>query len=130
MVVINRRIISDKEEIWLDDKEILRIRVNEGCDFDEQDMLRQFNAYKKLVAGKRAIRPVLVDAPGDFIMDKAARELVAKTTGNYFNACAIISGSLATRIIVNFLNSFYQFGYPIRMFDCEQQAMEWLEQFV
>jgi hypothetical protein len=130
MVVINKRIISDKEEIWLDDKKILRIKVNDGFDFDEKDMLRQFDAYKQLVGGKRAIRPVLVEAPGDFAMDKDARELAARTTRHYFNACAIISRSLATRIIVNFLNSFYQFGFPIRMFNSEQQAMEWLEQYM
>lgn len=130
MVVINKRIISDKEEIWLDDKNILRIKVNDGSDFDAGDMLRQFDAYKSLVRGQRVIRPILLEAPGDFAMNKDARELVARTTGNYFNACAIISGSLATRMVVNFLNSFYQFGFPIRMFTSEQQAMEWLEQYI
>lgn len=126
----NSRITSDKDEIWLDENSVLRIKVNDGFDFDEEDIRRQFKAYKKLLEGIGSVRPVLVDARGNFNMAREARDLAAKTSRQYFNACAIISASLATRIIVNFLNSFYVFGFPIRMFACEQQAKEWLEQFI
>jgi hypothetical protein len=130
MVVINKKIISDKEEIWLDENTILRIKVVDGSDFDERDMLRQFGAYRRLMGSKLLLRPILVEAPGDFNMLKEARDLAARTSKDYFNACAIISGSLATRIVVNFLNSFYEFGFPIRMFAGEEQAMEWLQQYL
>lgn len=130
MAAIKGRIISEKEEIWMDEKRILRIKVNDGFDFDEADMRRQYNAYKQLLGPGGEVRPVLVDASGNFNIAREARDLAATLSKDYFNACAIVSTSLATRIVVNFLNSFYVFGLPIRMFACEQQARKWIEHYL
>lgn len=129
MVTLSKKIVSEKDEIWLDEGNMAHIRVFEGFDFDEKDLARQFRTYGQLGLNENNRRPVLVDATLGFTINKEARDLVGKESGAYFSACAVVSDSLATRMIVNFFNSFYNFGLPIKLFSNEAQALKWLKQY-
>ena len=125
-MVIAEKIITKKEEIWLEDDVIVRVKPNEGFEFDETDVQRQFETYSKLGIGKTNKALLLADGTAHFIMTKEARELSAKMAKDYFIAGAIIGNSLATRLLVNFLNSFHTFDIPLKLFRNEDEALKWL----
>lgn len=127
MVRVNK-ITSEKDVIWRDINGFIRISPNEGFEFDEADVERQFNTYTQLKIGKKERGFLLVDAKNDFQMTKEARELSAKRSKDFFIAAAIVSNSFTTRLLINFLNSFYNFGVPIKMFSEEKDAIKWLKE--
>ena len=125
----NEKIISEKDEIWFDENQIARIRIFEEVELEEKDMERQFESYEKLGINENNLKPVVVDASLGFTINKEARELTAKRTKFYFNAAAVVSNSLSTRLIINFLNSFYNFGLPIKLFRTEKEALKWIAKY-
>lgn len=129
MVNPNKKIISDKDEIWMDKDSIARITVLEGHEFDESDINRQFQSYRTLGISESNTRPIVVDARHGFTIGKEVRDRMAKDTKLLFSAAAVIGNSLSTRIIINFLNSFYDFGLPIKLFDNEQDALIWARRY-
>lgn len=125
-----KRITSAKDEIWLGDDGIARILIYEGFDFDEEDLTRQFKAYQQLGLGPDNKRPVMVSAVHGFLMKKEARDLAGSQSKLYFKASAVVSGTLSSRIIINFLGSFYDFGLPIKLFGTEEEALTWLKKYL
>jgi len=126
-MTISPKILSEKETIWLDENGFIRIKPNDGFEFNESDVQRQFESYGKLGINTHNKAKLLVDATYDFQMNKEARDIAAKKAKEYFIATAIVSNSFATRLLVNFLNSFYNFGLPIKMFSTENEAINWLK---
>lgn len=117
-----------KESIWIDRNGFVVIRPNEGFEFNERDVQRQFDTYVTLGVNPKKKSPLMVDASHDFEMTKEARELSAAKAKEYFTAAAIVSNSFTTRLLINFLNSFYNFGIPIKMFSNESDASDWLKE--
>jgi hypothetical protein len=124
-----QKIISAKDEMWLGEDRIARIVIYEGFDFEEADLARQFETYSYLGLGPHNKRPVLVNALPGFVMNKEARDLAASQSKLFFTASAVVSGALSTRIFVNFLASFYDFGLPIKLFATEEEALVWLKKY-
>ena len=127
-MTLSEKISSKKEAIWMDENGFIRISPNDGFEFDEKDVERQFMIYSQLLLKSNKKTLLLVDATNDFEMTKEARELSAKKAKDYFMAAAIVSNSFTTRLLINFLNSFYNFGIPIKMFAQESDAIKWLQE--
>jgi hypothetical protein len=127
-VTLTEKITHQKDTIWIDKDGFVRIAPNEGFEFDEKDVERQFNTYNQLGVTYTSRHPLLVVAAYDFAMTKEARDLAAKKAKDYFTAAAIVSNSFSVRLLINFLNSFYNFGIPIKMFPTEAEAAVWLKQ--
>ncbi len=119
-------ILSEKDAIWKDNNNIVRIKLNDGFEFNEIDVQRHFDSYAKLGVGTHNKALLLADASVTFVMTKEARDLSEKMAKNYFTAAAIISNSVATRLLINFLNALYDFGIQINMFSTEERATEWI----
>ncbi len=111
----------------MDNNGFIRIKPNDGFEFNESDVQRQFENYCKLGINTNNKTKLFVDATFDFQMNKEARDIAAKKAKEYFIATAIVSNSFSTRLLVNFLNSFYNFGLPIKMFSTEKEAINWLK---
>jgi hypothetical protein len=124
----SKKISSQKDTIWIDENGFMRIKPNDGFEFNESDVQRQFESYSKLGIGTTKKVKLLVDATFDFQMNKEARDIAAKKAKEYFIATAIVSNSFTTRLLINFLNSFYNFGLPIKMFSTEKEAIKWLKE--
>jgi hypothetical protein len=127
-VTITEKISTLKDSIWIDKHGFTRIHPNEGFEFNETDVQRQFDTYSRLGVNPDNRTPLLVEALHDFEMTKEARELSAAKAKEYFTAAAIVSNSFTTRLLINFLNSFYNFGIPIKMFSNETEATAWLKE--
>lgn len=122
-----KKIVSEKEEIWLEKDNIIWIKVMEGSEFDEKDVKRHFASYSELGFGKNKKALLFADGRANFTMTKEARDFGARQSKEFFIAIAIISNSLPTRMLINFLNSFYDFGIPLKLFADEKEALLWLQ---
>ncbi len=129
-MTITEKITTVKDSIWIDKDGFVRLQPNEGFEFDETDVERQFNTYAQLGVGSKRRAPLLVDGTHDFEMTKEARELAATKAKDFFTAAAIVSSSFSTRLLINFLNSFYNFHLPIKIFATESEAIVWLKERV
>jgi hypothetical protein len=127
-VTITEKINSAKDSIWIDKNGFVRIKPKEGFEFDETDVQRQFDAYSQLGISPNKKALLLVDASHDFEMTKEARDLSSAKAKEFFVAAAIVSTSFTTRLLINFLNSFYNFGIAIKMFSNEEEASAWLKE--
>lgn len=124
----SRRIKTKMNEIWIDEEGFLILKPIEGAELDLDEVKACFAAYEQLGIGPHNKVLELIDAR-DGSMTPEARTYAAELGKNYFIAAAIISDSLAVRLVVNFFNSFYQQIVPFKMFATEKQAREWLRTF-
>ncbi len=127
-MTLTKQIKTQKDSVWIDKNGFVLLTPNEGFEFDEKDVERQFDTYRTLGVSPTNKAILLVDATHDFEMTKEARDLSAAKAKEYFTAAAIVSNSFTTRLLINFLNSFYNFGIPIKMFATEEDAITWLKE--
>ncbi|MES2513264.1 MAG: STAS/SEC14 domain-containing protein [Bacteroidota bacterium] len=116
-------------EIWLDDEGILILKPSEGVELDLDEVKACFEAYRSLGIGPNNKVLELIDAR-DGSMNSEARTYAAEHGKDYFIAAAIVSDSLAVRLVVNFFNGFYTQVVPFKMFATENEARKWLKTFI
>jgi hypothetical protein len=120
------RIVTEKDAIWRCESNIVRIKPNDGNEFDYDDLHRIFTSFEKLGVEKKSKALMLVEGNVNFSMTKEARVYASWKVKDYFFAVAVISNTLSVRLLVNFLNSFHDFGSPLKLFNQEKDAVEWL----
>ena len=128
MVAISK-IKTKLNEIWIDDEGFLILKPKEGAELDLEEVKACFEAYKELGVGPHNKVLELIDAR-DGSMTGEARSYAAEMGKDYFIAAAIISDSLAVRMVVNFFNTFYTHIVPFKMFATEEEARKWLRTFI
>jgi hypothetical protein len=114
-------------EIWIDDSGILHIKMKAG-EVDLEEAMACFDIYAKLGCAEKKVLQIM-DARDGFSVTREARDYSAHEGKKYFIASAIISKSLAVRIIVNFFNRFYRQPVPFKLFEDKEEALEWLKKF-
>lgn len=122
------RIKTEMNEIWIDEEGFLIVKPHEGVEVDLEEAQICFEAYRSLGIGAHHKVLQIIDAR-DGSMTKEAREYVSEVGKDYFIAAAIISDSLAVRLLVNFFVSFSKNLVPFKMFTNEQDARKWLRTF-
>jgi hypothetical protein len=122
------KIKTKMNEIWIDDEGFLILKPQEGAELDLDEVKACFEAYSTLGIGPENKVLELIDAR-DGSMTSEARTYAAEVGKDYFIAAAIISDSLAVRLIVNFFNTFYTQVVPFKMFGTEEEARKWLRTF-
>lgn len=115
-------------EIWIDEEGFLILKPQEGAELDLDEVKACFEAYKLLGVGPNNKVLEIIDAR-DGSMTSEARTYAAEVGGDYFIAAAIISDSLAVRLVVNFFNTFYKQVVPFKMFASDEEARKWLRTF-
>jgi hypothetical protein len=128
LMVEIKKIKTKLNEIWIDDEGILILKPSEGVELDLDEVKACFEAYRSLGVGPHNKVLELIDAR-DGSMNTEARTYAAEHGKNYFIAAAIVSDSLAVRLVVNFFNSFYTQIVPFKMFATEDAARNWLRTF-
>lgn len=94
------------------------------------DKLMQVNVtIHELLQGDRCPHLIIM-CPGVNV-DKEVRDFgTTKESASNTTANAIVSDSLAHRILGNFFIQVQRPAVPTRMFKKEEEAIEWLEQFL
>ncbi len=112
-------------EFW--DNGIIYIKIEDKAEIELSDAQAQYNFLLSKFDGKKKHR-VLVD-PGKFTsLTKDAREFSQRPESNEMTlATAVITRSLAHRIVINFMISIiHQQTMKMRMFDSREKAIDWL----
>lgn len=127
-VLHEEKIIAGQTEIWFDEEGILRLKPFVGTDLELKDVMACFEVYKKWGCDKQKVLQ-LIDAREHVSMTHEGRKYAAEHGKHFFIASAVISNSLAVRLIVNFFNSFYEQPVPFKLFGTEEEALKWLRKF-
>ncbi|MES2764029.1 MAG: STAS/SEC14 domain-containing protein [Bacteroidota bacterium] len=128
-IMVETNIIRTKvNDIWIDDEGFLILKPKEGVELDLDEVKACFEAYRTLGIGPHNKVLELIDAR-DGSMNSEARTYAAEHGKDYFIAAAIVSDSLAVRLVVNFFNTFYKQIVPFKMFATEESARKWLRTF-
>ncbi|MFI5149669.1 MAG: hypothetical protein ACHQRM_08040 [Bacteroidia bacterium] len=114
-----------KASIWLDEDGFLWVKPNKGVEMEGRDVELAFKVYEELGCKKKKV-PQIIDGREDFTMSKEGREYAATHAESVFIASAMITESLAIRLIVNFFNRFYKTPVPFKSFPTETEAKIWL----
>jgi hypothetical protein len=128
MQVLSDVISTGNNEIHIDSEGILRVKAIKEGEIDLAEVQRCFNIYKELGCTERKALQLL-DLSLSVTISKEARDYTDKMAPDYFVASAVVSDSLAVRIIVNFCVRFFNPAIPLKMFDTEKEALAWLRKF-
>lgn len=116
-------------EMWLGDDGIVYAVVLPNSLVSQEDNKANTNHLPKVSDGK--IHPLYIDIRNLLWADSISRKSAASDDiVKLVNAVAIIVGTLASRIIGNFVLNFVKPPYPIQVFTSQKDALEWLNQFV
>lgn len=107
---------------------IYRLLIREDADIELQDAIDLIRIGTEMTRGMRVV--AVVDAKRNFTISGEARKYFAENTvRQQFAATAIITGSLAQRLIINFFINMNRPEVPTRLFRNETDAMAWLKGF-
>jgi hypothetical protein len=115
---------SKKFTLQLIEARIIRLRVIDNIELEQQDA-------KDMIADATALAKeqdyaILFDANSNGTISFEAREEFAKSKKRI--AAAIVTKSLANKLLGNFFVNFHKPKSPSRMFSEEQEAIEWLRE--
>lgn len=117
-------------EVWLDEEGVLWLVPDGETELDLEEVKACFDTYKKIGINKENKVLQIIDARVNVSMNKEGRDYAAVHGKEYFIASAVISTNLSIRLLVNFFNLFYKSnGVPLKMFETEEGARNWLDKF-
>lgn len=122
--------ISTKTEvITFDASGIAKCIVFKDVFMSEDEAKENIEAIKKITNGKRV--PVMVDIrPAKGSTKQARAYLASEEVGQVQSACALIIGSSLSQLIGNFFLGLNKTKFPVKLFNDEEKAVEWLKTFL
>lgn len=126
-----KEIILKTATLQLDKSGILWVSYHKEVEMTPEDAKMHIDAVVRLCEGKK--RPFLIDtrnAHGSYSL--AAMRKIAKDPKivDVRKAQAIIIDSLSNRLLANFYIKFQKPQNPIKIFEKEEEAIQWLKQFI
>jgi hypothetical protein len=113
-------------KIWLREDGIVQMFINPGAKFTLADARESSAGIVKLSQGRR--RPILADARGLKSADLAARNETAAL--EEVMSAAMLIESAVSRMIGNIFLATQKTSFPVRLFNSEAEAIEWLKEFL
>jgi hypothetical protein len=116
---------TDKFEIKTIGNSIIRIEFFNGADIDLSDAELINENLIKMSEGKKYC--ILLDGHNQFTTTPESRAFVAKKSSDRI-AFAIVTNSIANKLVGNFFIQFNKPNTPTKLFSDEEQAIEWLNE--
>ena len=114
--------------VELIDNSYYKVIVFENQEFTTEDLKKLVEAQKK---NNELILPVLVFCENNAQADAVLLAKLSKNKNNpYSKADAFIINSLAQKILANFYVKINKPERPTKFFDKEDEALEWLKQYI
>ncbi|MEI6387444.1 MAG: STAS/SEC14 domain-containing protein [Spirochaetota bacterium] len=114
--------------IWLGEDGILRATGKPGQDVKGADAADLIAAGLALNGGLRS--PILVDLRASKSVSRDARRVFEKTGASFNSAVGFLVHSPFSRVLGSFLIGINKPDIPARLFEQENQALEWLKGYV
>jgi hypothetical protein len=112
---------------WFDDNGILFANAkNTPRTLEKQ--IKNYEFLKQITGDKKVC--LLSDTTNTSPQDKETRDYVAKEIPNIFKAMAVISTSVMGGFTSNVFIAIKQQPVPLKMFENESEAKEWLKQYL
>ncbi len=112
---------------WFDDNGIL-CAIAKGVERNVEKQKKNYDFIAEITNRKKVC--LLSDTTSSKPQDLETRNYAASQLPNYFKAMAVISGSSLGRYIANLFITLKHQPIPIKMFANEEEAKEWLKQYL
>jgi hypothetical protein len=120
---------NEKYEIFILSKNLYKLKPRENVELDLQDGIEMRNIFLALSNGSKWA--VLIDGANFFSTTSELRQLSANEEYTKLRlALAIVTKSMATKIIGNFFIKVNKPASPTKLFSEEKPAIEWLKQLL
>jgi hypothetical protein len=107
---------------------ILHIKVREGAEMTLENTRKHYKDISDLIGDKKYL--ALVDAKEHFTINQDAWQYAsAKEIANKRVAVAHYNSCQANKLTMNFFNSVYDTSMPVKIFNSESDARQWLFSF-
>lgn len=126
----NREIVNiAKASMWLGEDGIVRIIWVPGAEVTLADAEESMAAYLKINQGKR--RPMFVDSSRMRSLSRETRHYFAgEEATKAVSAVSLLVGTPVSRVMGNFYLGLSNPRLPTRLFDSEDEALEWLKGYI
>lgn len=125
----NAKILDQRtSSMWFSEDGILCSVSKKAIPPTIEEVNRTVEAFKQFTGGNKVC--LLIDNTNASAPNKEMRDRVAKIMPEIVKAVAIISKSAVGKMVANLFFNINKQSYPIRMFDDETEAREWLKQYV
>ena len=116
--------------IWLDENGILRIVTKPSITAQSlADAVENMEALERARLGRK--RPVLIDLRKAMSTDSEGRKYYSRAElDQIISASAFIVGSPLSRVIGSLFLGLSKPPFPVRLFESEEEALEWLKGFL
>lgn len=115
-------------QIYYNGSGLIKSVLADDVELSIEDVISQRKAYSELVKGNPHV--ILVIAGQHLSATKEAREYAAMNPVPGRMAEAIIIKSMSVRILGNVFINFHKPAVPTKMFNKEEDALEWLNKFL
>jgi hypothetical protein len=114
--------------MWFDENGILCSIGKKVPQQTIEEAKQSLEEFKKITGGKKVC--MLSDSTDSAPVNKEMRDYVADVLPAIVKAVAIISRSAVGKMTANLFFSIKKQPYPIKMFNDETEAKEWLKQYL
>jgi len=113
---------------WFDEDGILCSVSKKNSPQTLEETIKTIEEFKKLIGDKKICMLAEASNSGESI--KEVRDYVAMEFPKFIKAIAIISQSALGKMLANLFFNIKSQPYPIKMFNDEKEAKEWLKQYL
>jgi hypothetical protein len=127
--VASQIIQTRTQKVWISEDGILHFEILPGSTVGLEDAVESIQAGALLCRGVK--RPTLIDIRNIRAIQHEARQYYAgPETANVEKAAALLIGSFIGRVIGNFFLGLNKPLTPTRLFTSEEEAVQWLKEFL
>lgn len=120
---------TGSSKIWMDDCGIIHTKYPVKIDVTLESAICDIGVIEKLSKGRKV--PLLVNMGNTRSISRDAREYFSgKESVKVMAAAALVVNSAVHRVMGNFFLGINKPPFPLRLFSSEQEALEWLIQFI
>ena len=124
----NANIIEFPTSIMWWDEGILCSVAKKAPQQTVEEVKKTIEEFKKITGGKKVC--LLSDSTDSSPANKEMRDFAAEVIPEIVKAIAIISRSAVGKMAANLFFSIKKQSYPVKMFTDENEAKEWLKQYL
>lgn len=121
----NPHFVSARFQIFVIEENLFRMKPFEAVELNVEDAQEMRSVFKELSKGQKY--GILIDGTNFFTSTSDVRKLIAnREYSAHRYATALVTNLLANRIFGNFFLSFNKPSSPTRIFNDEEQALNWI----
>ncbi|MCW3070275.1 MAG: hypothetical protein JWO44_165 [Bacteroidetes bacterium] len=113
---------------WFDENGILCSIAKKAPPQSLEDTIKLMEDFKALLGGKKVC--MLLDVTNSGESTREVRDYAAAEFPKLVKAMALVSGSELGKMLANLFFNLKQQPYPTKMFTGEEEAREWLKQYL